>query len=414
MSKKEIIEKLSKKASRLKDGNKSLLDDTLRTIFEKALTGYYIILNGKFYFVNPAAVSFMGYKANELIGKNAYLLVHPEDRNAARENVRAILAGKRKNPYEFRIINKKGEIHWVVEVVVPIILKDRRAILGNSMDITQQKMAEQKLIESENIYKTIFETTGSMTMIGDEQKNICMLNTEFEKLTGFKRDDWVGKRSWTEYIHKEDLPRMVKYSKLRRINPDRVPKTYESRILNSQGQIKHILVNTNMIPGTKKHVSTAMDVTELKEVEEKLIRKSENLLELNTALKVLLNQRESDRKDLETNLLSNVKEFVLPYMEKIRKIDLDKRIQAYLDLLESNLKNILTPFSRTLSAKYLDLTLTEIEVANFIKDGRSSKEIAAFLNVSSSCVDIHRHHIRKKFGLARRANLTAFLKNMSP
>lgn len=383
------------------------------TLLEKSLTGFCMFVDGKIYALNPIAIGFTGYDVQELIGQEPDFLVHPDDREAVKESARAMLKEERTSPYEFRVLTKQKEVRWVVEVIVPIMFRGKRAILTNGMDITQRKLIEQKLIESENIYRTIFETTGTFTMIGDEDKKISLLNAEFEKLTGYRREDWEGKKSWTEYTHKDDRSRMEEYHRMRRINPEAVPKVYESRVIDHQGQVKHILVKVSMIPGTTKHVSSAMDITDLKEAEKELIRKSENLAELNTALKVLLKQREDDRKELETNLLSNVKEFVLPCIEKIREINPEKKSHAYIDLLASNLENILTPFSRTLSAKYMNLTSKEIEVANFVKDGKSSKEIAALLNVSSSCVDIHRYHIRKKLGLGRRRiNLQAYLKNL--
>lgn len=381
-------------------------------ILEKSPSGYYIVQNGVFRLMNSVALSFTGYSPGDLIGKKADLLIHPDDKQSVRKTARDMLLGENRSPYEFRILTKKGETRWVLDAIVPILFQGKQAILGTSMDITRQKLLEQKMIESENLYRTIFETTGSMTMIGDEYKTVSLVNAEFEKLTGFRREDWEGKKSWTEYTHPDDLPRMEEYFRMRRIQPEAVPKAYESRLIDSQGKIKHILVNVNMIPGTRKHVSTAIDITELKEAEKQLIRKSENLLELNTALKVLLDQRENDRKNLETTFLSNIREFVLPCIEKIRKMNPDKRLQIYVDLLESNLNHILTPFSRTLSAKYMNLTSTEIKVADLVKEGKNSKDISALLNITSNCVDIHRYHIRKKLGLAKRANLEAFLKNI--
>ncbi len=412
-----IFKKLAqaeKELANQRELNKKLSDilELQMTILEKSLTGYYIVLNGKFHIMNSMASSFSGYRPGELIGKRADFLVHPEDRAAVKKKARLMLKEKGEPPYEFRILTKKGEPRWLLEAIVPISFEGKQAILGTSMDITRQKLFEQKMIESENLYRTIFETTGSMTMIGDEHKNISLLNAEFEKFTGYRREDWEGRRSWTEYIHKDDLPFMEESHRMRRINPEAVPKTYESRLIDSQGKIRHILLSTSMIPGTKNHVSTAMDITNLKEAETQLIRKSENLSELNTALKVLLNQRENDRKDFEATLLSNVKELVLPGIEKIRRMDPEKKFLAYLDLLESNLKHIVAPFSRTLSANYTNLTSTEIEVANFVKEGKNSKEISELLNITSSCVDIHRYHIRKKLGLARRDNLRAFLKSL--
>ena len=409
------IRALEKELLNVKKLNESLSEiQTLQNILlEKSLSAFCIFVDGKIYAMNPIAIAFTGYDVQELIGQESDFLVHPDDREAVKANARAMLKGERTSPYEFRVLTKQKEVRWVVEAIVPIMFRGKRAILANEMDITQRKQIEQKLIESENIYRTIFETTGTFTMIGNEDKKISLLNAEFEKLTGYRREDWEGKKSWTEYTHKDDLSRMEEYHRMRRINPEAVPKTYESRLIDSQGQVKHILVKVSMIPGTTKHVSSAMDITDLKEAEKELIRKSENLAELNTALKVLLKQREDDRKELETNLLSNVKEFVMPCIKKIREISPDKKSHAYIDLLASNLENILTPFSRTLSAKYMNLTSKEIEVANFIKEGKSSKEIAALLNVSSSCVDIHRYHIRKKLGLGkRRFNLQAYLKNL--
>jgi DNA-binding NarL/FixJ family response regulator len=203
---------------------------------------------------------------------------------------------------------------------------------------------------------------------------------------------------------------MLEYHRQRRIDPQSVPGTYECRLIDSQGRTRNVLATDNIIPGTKKNVSSGMDITELKEAERERIRKSENLAELNTALKVLLKQREADREELETTLLSNVKDLVLPYIEKIRQNDLDKKTILYLDLLASNLENILSPFSRTLAATFRNLTSKEIEVANYIKAGKSSKEIALLLNVSRVCVDVHRYHIRSKLGINnKKANLRAYL-----
>jgi DNA-binding CsgD family transcriptional regulator len=86
------------------------------------------------------------------------------------------------------------------------------------------------------------------------------------------------------------------------------------------------------------------------------------------------------------------------------------RDKAFVGILESNLKEILSPFSRKLSSRYLLLTPKEIQIANFVKEGRTSKEIAEILNVSKSAVDIHRYRLRNKLGLNnQKANLRTHL-----
>ena len=128
----------------------------------------------------------------------------------------------------------------------------------------------------------------------------------------------------------------------------------------------------------------------------------------------MLRQREQDREELEKTLLSNVKEFVLPYIEKLKSGHMENNYITYVDLLDSSLKEILSPFSRKLSSKFSQLTPKEIKVANLIKDGKSSKEIANLLNVSSSAIDVDRYRIRTKLGLnKKKANLRSYLASLT-
>ena len=66
-----------------------------------------------------------------------------------------------------------------------------------------------------------------------------------------------------------------------------------------------------------------------------------------------------------------------------------------------------------MKARYSKFTPREIEVADLIRDGKTSKEIAVLLNVTPSAVHLHRHHIRKKLGLHhQKINLQSFLTSL--
>ena len=150
--------------------------------------------------------------------------------------------------------------------------------------------------------------------------------------------------------------------------------------------------------------------TGFEEKDDELEIKTKNLEEVNTALRVLLKERKKDKEELEEKVVSNIKELVVPYLDRLKRTSLDTTQISCLDVLESNLKEIVSPFSKKLSSKYLGLTPTEIQVANLVKDGKTSKEIAAFMNLSAKTVEYHRDNIRNKLGIKnRRINLRTHL-----
>jgi DNA-binding CsgD family transcriptional regulator len=105
---------------------------------------------------------------------------------------------------------------------------------------------------------------------------------------------------------------------------------------------------------------------------------------------------------------------VFPYLERLRNSKLDARQNECLSVIETNLNNIIAPFMQNLSIASSNLTHTEMKVANLIKDGKTTKEIADLLNLSPSTVDFHRNNIRSKLGLKnKKESLKAHLLSMS-
>jgi len=141
--------------------------------------------------------------------------------------------------------------------------------------------------------------------------------------------------------------------------------------------------------------------------------KTKNLEELNTALKVLLDKREEDKSIIEGKIMSNVKALVQPYLAKLKKISPVQNQKTIINILESNLNEIISSFSRHLSSKYLNLSPSEIQVANLVKQGKTNKEIAEILHVTSRTIAFHRENIRKKLGLTnKKTNLKTYLMSL--
>ncbi len=140
-----------------------------------------------------------------------------------------------------------------------------------SKDITEYKHAKEALQKSEEKYRTIFETTPAATLIIEEDTTISMVNTEFEKLFRYSKEETEGKKSWTELVKEDSLEMTEEYHRLRRIDPDSAPKNYECQVINKQGDVKDVFLTVAMIPGTKKSVASALDITERKQLGEQLL-----------------------------------------------------------------------------------------------------------------------------------------------
>ena len=142
-------------------------------------------------------------------------------------------------------------------------------------------------------------------------------------------------------------------------------------------------------------------------------RHTRELQDANTALAALLKQRDQDKTDLEKNVLLNVRKHVTPYIEKLKKSRLGTKQRAYLNVLESNLKDLISPFTHKLSSNYFNLTPTELQIARLVKDGKTTRQIAELLNSSSRTIESHRQNIRAKVGISRKkANLRSHLLSM--
>ena len=85
----------------------------------------------------------------------------------------------------------------------------------------------------------------------------------------------------------------------------------------------------------------------------------------------------------------------------------------FVEMIEAGLKDITSPFTGKLTVAYMDLTPREIQVANLIKQGKQTKDIAVFMGISSAAVNLHRNHLRAKLGLKnKKMNLFAFLSSL--
>jgi PAS domain S-box-containing protein len=154
-------------------------------------------------------------------------------------------------------------------------MRIRIAELGKTA--TELVAARKSPPDTEEIYRTIFEHIAIPTIIIEEDMTISLANKEAEKLSGYSKEETEGKKKWTEFVAENELERMKEYHRLRSIEPDVAPRSYESRFIDKDGKIKDIFVVIDMLPDGGKRAASLLDISERKQTVEDLRKSEEDL-----------------------------------------------------------------------------------------------------------------------------------------
>ncbi len=191
-------EDLEEQRERINALNESLINEIheraqaenlYKTLTENSTTGIYIVQKGKFVFFNEVFRMNSGYNSEELLGMNSLNLIHPEDREYVRQCAIDMLKGIRTQPYEFRLIDKSGNILWSWEKVTSIMYNDERAALGNFVDITERKNTEEQIRKTN---KQLDEQNEKLHIQADrliqQQQELVEKNREIERANQMKSE----------------------------------------------------------------------------------------------------------------------------------------------------------------------------------------------------------------------------------
>ncbi len=298
-------------------------------------------------------------------------------------------------------------------------VKKNRDRLALSALQNEHKQIEEELKISKEKYKTILDSIEEAYFELDLAGNVTFLNRSAAKMLGYTLDEMIGK-NYREYIPPYQRKRVTRvFSKVYKTGVSAT--VYDYQVIRKDGsKIFRETSATLMRNSGGKAIGfrcVARDVNKRKLAEETLKKKdaeleikSRSLAETNIALKVLLKQLEEDKAELERTILSNIREIIIPYIEKLRRSKLAGNQTIFVETIKSNLNSITSPFLRSLTLQHFNLTPKEMQVALLVKDGRITKEIAGVLNISTGAVDFHRNSIRKKLGLNnKKVNLRSHL-----
>lgn len=337
-----------------------------------------------------------------------------------------------------------------------LALEKARLISDARRELGERRRTEGNLRESEARYRSLLESSPDPVVVYDMQGRATYVNPAFEHTFGFKRSEVMGKR--IDFVPAENRPETREA--IQNMLSGQTIQLFETKRLTREGRLLNVQISSTLYNDRQGepigNIVILRDITALKEAEEalrsyrdrleelvsertaeladsntrlaqeiedrkyaetelrrresELEAQSQHLAEVNTALKVLLKKREDDKRELAENLMSNLQEFITPYLDRLKKGRLNTDQQTLLQIMESNLETITSPFIRKLTHRSFNFTPMEIRVAGLVKEGKTNEEIAELLCLSKNTILFHRHNIRGKLGIKnKKINLRSHL-----
>ena len=234
---------------------------------------------GKIVDANTRAVDFYGWSKEELLDKKII-----EINTLSKEEVFAeMMAAKEEDRSYFRFEHrlKDGTTKDVEVYSTPITIEGRNLLYSMVYDITKRHQLEEELAWQEEKYKVLFETTGTATIIVEEDTTISLANRQMAELTGYTKEELEGGMSWTDLIaYQEELERLKRYHQARRQDDLYAPNSYEFHLKDKYGAVKNVVNNIRTLPNKEQSIASMQDITDLKEKEEKLNQNIEKARQL--------------------------------------------------------------------------------------------------------------------------------------
>jgi len=396
-------------------------EELYRDLFENASIGmFHSTLDGKFLLANKVFASSLGYESPEelistITDAATQLYSDPEYRTE-------MLAAVEQQGWfytERPFIRKDGSTLFGRLSIRKVVKKDGTVYLdGIAEDITERKQAEEKLKQYAEEITDLYESAPCGYHSSGKDGTILRMNQTELSWLGYSRDEVIGKMKLVDLLPPEEIQRfhqvfpvLMKHGQLLDL---------DGKFIRRDGSVFHALINVIAIFDENGNYLmdrvSVFDNTERKRAEEALIQserelriKAKDLMDTSTTLKVLLNTMEKDQEELKERVLDNIKRQVMPYFDQLKKRPLQEIEKGLIQMAEENLNDIASPFVQKLTSSYLNLTKKEIQIAELVKDGKTSKEIAQILDASQRVIEFHRENIRGKLGLKKKKGSLAML-----
>ena len=293
-------------------------------------------------------------------------------------------------------------------------------------EIVRRQQTEALLVESENRFRLALDASSNGVWDRNLVTGEVYFGENWHRSLGYEDPREISDgQSFENLLHPEDRERVLA---LREAHVRGETPRYEAeyRMRNKGGEWQWILSRGQAVARDAEGralriIGTHTDITRLKEaeaalkearnqLEDRVRDRTAELYESNVALKVLLQKREEDKAALTEQVLANTARLIEPFLVRLQQSRLAEQQQVLVDILRANINELTSPFASNFSTKLTRLTPAEIQVANLVKLGKRTKEIAEIMNLSPGTISIHRKNIRKKLELThQKTNLQTML-----
>ncbi|MDM7998690.1 MAG: PAS domain S-box protein [Dehalococcoidia bacterium] len=257
-----------------------------RALADRSLQGIVIALGTppRIAYCNAAMAELTGFTVEELLSmtpEQIVGLIHPEDRDMFfRRYANRIKGLPAESRYQFRAVRRDGAVIWLEIFATAIEYAGEPAVQAAFIDITERKMAEEALAESERKYRQLVETVDEGIGAIDKEATIVFVNRRMAEIFGYAADEMIGKPLFSFLAHTADGTGMEEAPRKIERRRQGVSEAYEARAFRKDGTEIHLSVRSSPILDDQGNyagvIAAVQDITEQKQAEEAL-RESERL-----------------------------------------------------------------------------------------------------------------------------------------
>lgn len=277
--------------------------------------------------------------------------------------------------------------------------------------VLEFNQAGKALFREGDFNKKIIESLPGWFYVMDRQLRLVLWNDNFRTVSGLSHEELQG-MSVLDFL--DESQRIViteEIGKIFRLGE----YASQADIVFKDGTRRTLFFNFRRVVyrNTTCLVGTAFDMPGQKKAEDKRRLFAKNPEKTNPSVRVFIHSGNEAQNVVEDKLKANLQDLVIPHLKKLKASNLNAAQRKHLKALEDSLKNVLSPFVTSLLLTYSNLTPQEIQIADLVRSGRGTKEIADILNTSANTIATHRNNIRKKLDLRNtKVNLRTHLQSI--